>query len=180
MACYLFFTMTPGFAFSNIFIPFFLGGFLLKDILKKRSDNKSIFILAVSDLLLVSLWKPDYCYVRENMHLVPYLVRTAIGLCTSSLIILSLMCFYEMKDNLKKIRSSKIVAYFGTITLGIYLSHDLFYKGFLGQIASLFIMEGNLVVLFIYALLVFLASAGLVAIIRKNKYLNLIFLGKKL
>ena len=85
-----------------------------------------------------------------------------------------------MKDNLKKIRSSKIVAYFGTITLGIYLSHDLFYKGFLGQIASLFIMEGNLVVLFIYALLVFLASAGLVAIIRKNKYLNLIFLGKKL
>ena len=178
-ASYILFTILPNFSFSQIFIPFFVGGYLTRDraIIEKSFNWWSILSLSLFDAVLFLLWKPEFNYTSLNMSFVPYVVRTGIGIITSILIVLLLKMLCGMDVFGKHL--SKI-AFVGTLTLGIYACHELFYTRVLWDGFLNLLPQDNIIVHLLWSIVVLLVSSVLVVLIDKNKYLAFFFLGKKL
>lgn len=176
LASFLLFIILPGFSFSNIFIPFFLAGYLSKDFIESAKGWGPIGILAIIDVLLYCLWQPSYNY-SVDMSVVSYVVRTAIGIVTSLLIILVIKKICSLIGDCKQIRN---IAYVGTITLGIYVSHELFYSDVIWGWMFNYLPSDNAAVYAGWAIVVTICSSLLVRAVSGNRYLSFVLLGKKL
>lgn len=170
------FILLPGFSFSNIFIPFFLTGYLSRDFIESAKGWWPIGVLAIIDVVLYSLWQPSYNY-SVDMSIVSYVVRTAIGIVTSLLIILVIKKICSLIGDCKQIRN---IAYIGTITLGIYVSHEFFYSDVIWGWMFNYLPSDNGAVYAGWAIVVTICSSLLVKAVSGNSYLSFVFLGKKL
>lgn len=175
---WILFTVLPNFSFSVIFIPFFIVGHLTKPLIEKSDSWIIIIGLAIVDVILYCFWSPAYNYTALNMSLVPYIIRTGIGCITSMLIILLLKKVFNAYTT-NGSRFVSFIAYIGTITLGIYCCHELFYSSVLwGWLQD--VIPFNYFVFIIWAVIALLASTLLIRVILKNKWTALLFMGKKL
>lgn len=176
-AVWLLFSILPSFSFSNIFIPFFLSAFLLRGFVEKHDGWCWIVGYAVLAILLYLLWQPSFNYTGLSIQIIPYLVRTLIGIDVSCLVITLL------KKLLLKVEGSKVVcvfSYVGTITLGLYVAHFLFYEKVFWKWLMDMLPQDNVLIYLVYAIGAFVLSVILVSLISKNKYLAFFLLGKKI
>lgn len=178
VAAYLLFTILPNFSFSRIFIPFFLAGFLGRGLIEKAKSWWWIVGLLVVDIVLYSFWQNGYNYISLSMKPVPYLVRTGIGIVTSFFIILLLKKLSEyVPENNKIVRS---IAYSGTITLGIYLCHNFYFRDILWGWLLAPLPKNILLIYFVFAIVVYIITSSFITLLGKNRYLSFLFLGTRL
>lgn len=175
-ASFALFTLLPNFSFSRMFIPFFLAGYLGRELLDRMNHYGWIVACIFIDIILFLFWKGEYNYISLDMRFVPYIVRTGIGIMTSVLILLSLkrILTHISEDN-KVVRS---IAYTGSITLGIYLCHNFFFRSVLWGWIMEPLPHDNILVYFVYAVIVYIIVSAFVTLLGKNKYLSFLFLGK--
>ena len=171
----LLFTLLPDFSFSKIFIPFFITGFLSRGFMEKRVSWKCIVSLIIALAIAYIFWDPSCNYISLNMEIVPYFIRTIIGIIVSVLTVLITKQLIAVDNN----RIVNEIAHSGTITLGIYLCHDLFYKGMIKRWVSILLPENNIFIYILVAVSFFAVSVLIVRLLEKNRVLSLIFLGNK-
>jgi hypothetical protein len=150
---------------------------MLRNFIEKHDSWVWISGYAIVALLLYSFWTPSCNYTEYNMGVVPYIIRTLLGIDMSCLIIMLLkkLFKYVKGDN----RLMKYMAYTGTITLGMYVAHFVFYAKVLwGGILDL-LPQNHIFIYIVFAILVYVETAFLISIIKKNKRLAFIFLGQK-
>lgn len=175
-ASFALFTLLPNFSFSRLFILFYLAGYLGKDLLLRLNHYGWIIVLIVFDIILFLFWKGEYNYNSLDMRIVPYFVRTSIGITTSILIILVIKnILIHLSGNNKVVRS---IAYTGSITLGIYLCHNFIFRSVLWGWILEPLPHNNVLVYFVYAVIVYIIASAFVTLLEKNKYLSLFLLGK--
>lgn len=175
---FLLFTFLPNFSFSCVFIPFFLAAYLGRSFIDKHDGWRWIIGYALVAFVLYMFWKPSYSYTSVNMQFLPWLVRTLIGIDISCLLLLLLKKIFLFAPEKWKI--TQLLRYTGTITLGIYVSHFLFYKPVLwGWLINL-LPSDHVLIYLIWAVVTFVLTTLLVTLIGKNRYLAFVFLGKKL
>lgn len=172
---WLLFLLLPDFSFSQIFIPFFVIGFLSRALLERVGGGIWIISSVVSLVLLYMLWNPTCNYIFAEMEVKSYIIRTMIGTIVSFLLVITLKQFAKSVNNILIEKG----AYIGSITLGIYLCHDLFYRGLIQLWLSAIMPENNIIAYVIVAVGAFGISAAIVTYIRRNKLLSLLFLGNK-
>lgn len=98
-----------------------------------------------------------------------------IGIMVSLFVVLTTKRLIDGGNN-KKVES---IAHLGTITLGIYLCHDLFYRGMVKNWLSTLLPENNILIYILVAVCTFTISVVIVTLLEKNKLLSLLFLGNK-
>lgn len=174
-ASYIVFTFLPDFSFSRMFIPFFLAGFLGRQLIERLDHWGWIVGLAVVDFVLSLCWHEGYNYTNMNMSIVPYMVRTLIGIVSSILIILSFKHIITPKNEGYTI--IKGISYSGSITLGIYLCHVLFARKDIWGWLIGFFQKDCFWVYFIFAIVVYIVTSITIWLVGKNKYLSFFLLG---
>ena len=177
LVTFLVFTVLPGFSFSNIFIPFFIAGYYYKECIFNKMNNKVfVVLLGIAFLLYRMVWEPAYNYnLEEHFSLLSYLVRSSIGILIS-ICIIHLLKFVD--TFIPKTIENRVI-YLGTITLGVYLCHEIFYSKALWNWIFDYIPTTTLS-LFLYSIGVILLCVTLIVFISKNKFLSFLFLGKEL
>ena len=173
---WLIFTMLPNFSFSVIFIPFFIMGHLTRPFVEKFVDWRVIVVLVFIDIALYMFWNQSCIYTSLNMSPQPYVIRTGVGVVTSLIIILILkkICNHDGGS------VTSLLSYVGTITLGIYVSHELFYTKTLWGWLIAYLPSDNHAVFFVWAIIASLLSALLVKLLMQNRWTAFLLLGKKL
>lgn len=159
-----------------MFIPYFLFAYLGRDFLEKHDGWNTIIGIGIVLLGFTLLWKPNYIYTLENMQCIPYLVRTSVGILASCFIILLIK---KLAKNMADSKFFMFVTYTGKITLGIYMCHDIFYKGMIYVWLKSFFNEGGFFPQLAFAIVVFLLSVSFISVIRKSSFLSLLLLGNK-
>ncbi len=123
----------------------------------------------------LSIRRSKFGYIHPTaMHIIPYLVRTSLGIVSSITIILLLkkICSYS------KIEFYTLhLAFIGSLTLGIYTSHDLFYTPVLWGWLIKSLPMNSYIIHCVWAIIAFLCSTCLVMLIKKNGLLSFLFLG---
>jgi hypothetical protein len=111
------------------------------------------------------------------MELLPYILRTTVGILMSLFIILVLK---KGIGNQTSCKGVSFIAGMGSFTLGIYVCHEFLYSGIIRKWLSSILPHNDLFAFFIFALVVFFVSYVIVRLINKNKYLSFLFLGNSL
>jgi fucose 4-O-acetylase-like acetyltransferase len=171
-----FFIIMPDFSTSSVFIPFFVAGFLLRPLIEKSESWWAVLATSIILCVLYFFWSPNYNYTERNNEIIPYVVRTSIGICWS------VDCCLVLKKIENRFYNNKTInfwAHIGENTLGIYVCHDLFYRGFVGIIYKSVADENNLLHNFLFSVVVFSLSYMLIRCIKKKNRLALVLLGEK-
>lgn len=168
--------MLPNFSFSVNFIPFFVMGHLIRPFVEKCDDWRMIVALVFIDIALYMFWEQSCIYTSLNMSPLTYVIRTGVGVVTSLIIILILKKICNHDGGYV----TSLLSYVGTITLGIYVSHELFYTKTLWGWLTGYLPSDSHMVFFVWAIIAILLSALLVKLLMRNRWTAFLLLGKKL
>lgn len=176
----LLFLALPDFSFSSFFIPFFIAGYLMRPLIEKIESETIIYWIIGSFVLFACLfcfWQQGYNYTTKNNQVIPYVIRTLIGISMSFFIVI-LLKYLDMKYY-GNCSIKNLIVRIGSFTLGIYLCHELFYNGLVRQYMARVLPENNLFLYFVISVFFYLVSYGIILLISKNKYLSFALLGTK-
>jgi len=168
------------FEFVSYWVGFFIAGYILKD----RVISKRWAVIAVVLWFFLSIFPQINVYLREcssnpAVNSLCDFLGSYVFSIISHQVVISLLAFLVLRSlgNISSLASSRfgsIVSFVAPLTFGIYLSHMLLVSPVMKKIA-LGSSESWLVVLFaipICAILIYLASSGMMYLIRKIRYLR--------
>lgn len=162
-----------GLHFVKYYAIFFIFGYLIYNMKFTKNMNKYLLFL----MFIVYLLAIEFIWLRtgENYILV-YLIKIPVAFLGS---ILFFGLFSKNFEIYKKVLDINFFQYINMNTLGIYAIHFYFISGFSIPLINYFNLNNMILILFLKSLIAIIMSLSIIWVIKKNKYLNFIFLGAR-